>query len=136
MIEPADHVRVERKNRNVGIFQVTHLSGCFSDRTMQPGADQKLLLPARTRSSVMLTADVTLNRAGVHEVVPTAESEAGDIHLVKVTCRVLLFPVLVVSGVFEYRMDQVRGVFGISGFLERHQPSRAPSAVAEVKQAL
>ena len=52
------------------------------------------------------------------------------------TCGVLLFPVLVVSGVLEYRMDQVHGVFGISSFLEQHQPSRAPSAVAEVKQAL
>ncbi len=128
--EPADHVFVQRKNRIVRVDELPDASGRLGYRAMQPRADQKLLLAARTRSAMMLTADVAFNRSGVHEVVPTAEREARDVHLVEVTRGVLLLPIFVVRGVLEYRMDQVGGVFRVSRFLERHEPRRATSAVA------
>src|SRR5262245_25304511 len=84
----------------------------------------------------MLAACVALDRAGIHEVVPTAENKTWHIHLVEMARGVFHLPVFIVGGVLKYGMNQVEGVFGISGLLERHLPRRSSSAIAEMEQAL
>src|SRR5262245_63762330 len=65
-----------RETRIGGINDIAHRARVPVAGSMQPGPDQQMLFTLRLRTSVMLAADVTLDRAHIHEVVPTSESEA------------------------------------------------------------
>ena len=92
MIEPADHVVANREVRVGGVDEIPYLSRLPVAASMQPWTYQQLLFAARIRPAVMLAADVTLDRADVHEVVPASEGEARHIHLVEVPRGVFQLP--------------------------------------------
>src|SRR5256885_13882170 len=83
----------------------------------------------------MLPAQVTLDGAGIHEVVPASEYEARRIHFAEMARGVFLLPVLVVSGMAEHLAGQILRIARISGFRESHPSGGPASAIAEVTQA-
>ena len=65
--------------------QLAHLVRVLAEiPTMQPGPDEQLLMPARVRACSVLSSAITFDRADIHEVEPTPDREARDVHLVEV----------------------------------------------------
>ena len=86
----------------VGVFQFVDLGVVLPlQSTVQPGTNQQLLPPPGVGTGEVLAANVAGDRALVHEVVPAANGEAGDVHLVEVKTAVFLLPVVVEGGVFK-----------------------------------
>ena len=137
MVEPADSVGLHWEFRVLGI---EHLAGLvdFLLTAVQPRAEQKLLLAARVFAAAVLAADIAVNGADGHEVVPTADGEAGDVHFVKEAGAVLLGPVGVVGGVGEPVAELGRVVLRhAADFVHRFEPlgpRGAADAVAFVVQ--
>ena len=79
------------------------------------------------------------NRSLIHEVVPTADGETGNVHLVEVQRAVLGFPVVIIRWMLEPFGDQTLVVFGVSGDsvhpLESYGTSCAANSVAFLVQA-
>ena len=78
-----------------GIDQVPHLVPLVG-ASVQPGTNAQPLFAPRPWATPVLTSDETGNRPLVHEIVPTANRQAGNIHLVKMASAIFLLPVLVV----------------------------------------
>ena len=95
-IKPAEHMSIHRKFGVLGILHFVGLVGLF-ETTVQPWSDQQLLSSQRAWSAAVLPANVAVDRADAHEVVPASNGKAGDIHLVVKTSAVFIGPVAVVG---------------------------------------
>ncbi len=87
----------------------------------------------------MLPALKAANRTDIHEVEPTANGEAGDVHLVEMPRAILLLPVFVVGWVCEPFCEQPPVVLRITAdrfhLLESLGPRCAADAIPFVVQA-
>src|SRR5262249_50512418 len=97
------------------------------------------LLAARARSALMLATNVTGHGALAHEVEPTADRKAGDVHLIEVERAIFLGPVVVVVWMLVPLVEQAAVVFRLAAdlahFQETLRPRSAADAIALVKQA-
>ncbi len=138
VVEPADHVRLHRELRVLGVGEFAGPVG-FLVAAVEPGADEELLLAAGARSAAVLASDVAVDRADAHEVVPASDRETGDVHLVEESRAVFIGPIAVVGGVTEPFGHKLAVVFGDAGdlvhCLEPLGSGGAADAIAFVKQA-
>ena len=124
--------------RVVGIHQIADFVSLVQP-AVQPGANDQLLLAAGIGAALMLPALEAGDRALVHEVVPTADREAGDVHFVEMQRAILVPPVVVVGRMAEPLLQQAAVVVRIAAVRGHSQeplrPGGAADAVAFVKQA-
>src|SRR5581483_8609078 len=62
----------------------------------------------------MLSADKALHRADAHVVIPTADGEAWDVHLLEVASAIFVSPIIVVVGMSKPLVHQAAIVIGLA----------------------
>ena len=105
VVKPGQHVP---RHRELGILGKRHLvrDVRLLEPAMQPRANHQALVRSRQDIAPPLAADVAVDRAHIHEVEPTANRNAGNVHLVEMERAVLGLPVVVIRGMLQPLFQQ------------------------------
>src|ERR1700736_968884 len=79
----------------------------------------------------MLPADVALDVADDHEIVPSTHGKTGDVHSIEMAGAIFLFPPFVVVGMLEHSLEPAVSVVGISARADKPRPSLGSSAASD-----
>src|SRR5262249_9122027 len=80
MVEPSNDMVFHREASVLRIREVPHDVHVL-ESTMEPRTNQQLLPAARIFAAEVLAANITVDRANAHEVVPTPDRKTRDVHL-------------------------------------------------------